>query len=100
METFDHPISRSYGLLKSKGNEICIFPSHEVGDFKCKVTFPFVQFLTKNSFELTVIGFEEILEQQLHECTRAFHPFISIIVSIVQFGGIIDTLNKFFHDEG
>ena len=66
MEPFDNPISRSDGFLESKGNKISIFSGHIVGNLDCIISFPFVQFLAKNSLQLAIVRFKKIFKQQFH----------------------------------
>jgi hypothetical protein len=47
--------------------------------------------------EIRIENLELILKQQFHQGTSTLHPLIAIIVTIIQFGGVINAIYQLFH---
>lgn len=64
-----------------------------MGNFDVSVVFVFDQELIKLSSEISVKYLKPVFKEQLHQSTSTFHSFVTIIVPIVQFSGIINSIN-------
>jgi len=96
--SFDHPVASSNSIVQPMRDD-STSGFHEMLDFHHSLIDMLGQKFIELNSQLAVEYFKSIFKKQLEQSTSTFHSFVSIVIPIIQFAGIIDAFDKLFHHQ-